>query len=206
MSYLMGDVGILLLHWKLDPSERLAQQLFDAIEANLGHPAREFMWGSPGTMLAALFMFEQTGEPRWEALFLRSCEELWQDWEYAEEFRCHLWTQDLYGHSAKLIGAVHGFAGNVHPLIRGRHLLRPAWRDEWFTRISETLNNTIVNLKTRIICMHYSRKQHWRKHFLVPSPYPRRGLGRGCAPRFKNHASPTGAAISGDIGSGLFSL
>jgi hypothetical protein len=26
----------------------------------------------------------------------------------------------------------------------------------------------------------------------MPSPYPRRGLGRGCASRFKNHPSPTG--------------
>jgi hypothetical protein len=51
-SLLMGDVGILLLQWKLAPSESLATQLSDAIEANKMHPAREFMWGAPGTMLA----------------------------------------------------------------------------------------------------------------------------------------------------------
>ncbi len=32
--------------------------------------------------------------------------------------------------------------------------------------------------------------------FLVPSPYPRRGRGRGCTPHFKDHASPASTAIS----------
>ena len=35
------------------------------------------------------------------------------------------------------------------------------------------------------------------------SLYPRRGLGRGCASRFKNHASPTGAANRARFNSGL---
>jgi hypothetical protein len=78
-SYLMGDAGILLLNWKLVPSLDLARQLFDAIEVNVNNPVREFMWGAPGTMLAALFMFEWTAEERWKDLFLRNSERLWQE-------------------------------------------------------------------------------------------------------------------------------
>jgi lantibiotic modifying enzyme len=143
-SYLMGDVGILLLHWKLAPSAELAQQLYDGIAANCTHPAREFMWGAPGTMVAALFMLEWTGEQRWKSLFLQHCAQLWQEWEYAEEVQSYLWTQSLYGHVSKLIGAVHGFAGNVFPVIRGRHLLDSMQRDAWFTRIGETLEKTAL--------------------------------------------------------------
>jgi lantibiotic modifying enzyme len=143
-SYLMGDVGILLLHWKLAPSDDLAQQLYNGIESNCTHPAREFMWGAPGTMLAALFLWEQTGEQRWKNLFLQNCEQLWQDLEYAEEARCYLWAQSLYGYAAKLIGAVHGFAGNVFPVIRGRHLFDATQREAWLTRIAETLEKTAL--------------------------------------------------------------
>jgi len=143
-SYLMGDVGIVLLHWKLAPSAELAQQLYEGIAANCTHPAREFMWGAPGTMLAALFMLEWTGEQRWKSLFLQNCAQLWQEWKYADESQSYLWTQSLYGHSSKLIGAVHGFAGNVFPVIRGRHLLDPPQRDAWFMRIGETLEKTAL--------------------------------------------------------------
>ena len=59
-SYLMGDVGILLVQWRLSPSDALADQIFQAVETNITNPARELMWGAPGTMLAAIFMFEST--------------------------------------------------------------------------------------------------------------------------------------------------
>src|SRR5580704_12670747 len=39
----------------------------------------------------------------------------------------------------------------------------------------------------------------------VPSPYPRRGRGRGCAPRLKDQASLTSTAITLKIRSELFS-
>jgi hypothetical protein len=62
-SYLMGETGILLLQWKMAPSEELAQQIFAAIEAKVGDQ-RGLIWGAPGTMLAALFMHERTGDSR----------------------------------------------------------------------------------------------------------------------------------------------
>ena len=59
-SYFMGDVGIQLVQWRISPSDALADQIFQAVEANMTNPARELMWGAPGTMLAALFMLESS--------------------------------------------------------------------------------------------------------------------------------------------------
>jgi hypothetical protein len=51
-----------------------------------------------------------------------------------------LWTQDLYGRKAPYLGPVHGFAGNMIPLIRG-------WR--WLTqeqrrRVAEAATHSLI--------------------------------------------------------------
>ena len=119
-SYLMGDVGIQLVQWRISPSDTLADQIFQDVEANMTNPAREIIWGAPGTMLAALFMLESTGEPRWKEVYLRSVLQLLNEWERNAEHNCHVWTQDLYGRSSIYLGAVHGFAANVFSIIKGR--------------------------------------------------------------------------------------
>jgi hypothetical protein len=140
-SYMMGETGILLLNWKLAPSEDLARQLYALIETNIGDP-RGLVWGAAGNMLAALFMNERTGDSRWKELFLGNFDALWNQWEYVDELRCCLWTYDLYGISEKRLGALHGFVANAFPMIRGRHLLPPDRRDEAMRRIYETLRAT----------------------------------------------------------------
>lgn len=122
-SFLMGDVGIQLVQWRLSPSDVLAEQIFHEVEANITNPARELMWGAPGTMLAALFMITSTGESRWKDVYLRSVEQLLSEWERNGKHNCHVWTQDLYGNSSIYLGAVHGFAANIFSIIRGRKYL-----------------------------------------------------------------------------------
>src|SRR5207244_2895541 len=62
-SYLFGETAIRLL--RDDDRVRLAA----LIDGNIDHPARELMWGSPGTMLAALFVHRRTGDALWSQLF-----------------------------------------------------------------------------------------------------------------------------------------
>ena len=50
-SYLMGDVPNLLLEYGIRPRSATLDRLETLIESNVDHPARELMWGSPGTML-----------------------------------------------------------------------------------------------------------------------------------------------------------
>ena len=49
---------------------------------------------------------------------------LWDQWNYADEARCHLWTSRLYDITEMRVGALHGFVANARVLIRGRHFLK----------------------------------------------------------------------------------
>ncbi len=142
-SYLLGEAGILLLQWKLAPSEDVARRLYGHLEARIGDP-RGVAWGGAGAMLAALFMYERTGDARWKELFLRSFEPLWDQWKYSDEARCHLWTSSLYGVTERRVGAIHGFAANAFVMISGRHLLKPDLADEMLRRIHETVYATAL--------------------------------------------------------------
>ncbi|MDH6259383.1 LanC-like protein [Bradyrhizobium sp. BR13661] len=123
-SLLFGDMGTALLAMRLAPTPALADLVHTRAEANSGLPIRELMWGMPGSMLAAIHMAEMTGEPRWRALFEAQAARLLDDLEETPQGR--LWTQDLYGAKDRWLGPVHGFAGNIIPLLRGWDWLTPA--------------------------------------------------------------------------------
>ena len=141
-SYLMGDTGLSLLEHALTPSDDAVRRLMRLIESNRTDPTRELMWGAPGTMLAALFLHEHTGDPGFADLFRGHAEMLWSQLEWSQARKYRYWTQDMYGQHSSYLGAGHGFAATASPLIRGRHLLTDAqWRD-WSQTIATTIRNT----------------------------------------------------------------
>lgn len=141
-SYLMGETPILLWSYGRDPSEATAERLHALIEGNLDHPARELMWGAPGTLLAALWLQQRSGEPRWAELFRRSATRLWQQLQWSDEFQCRHWTQDMYGQQSTYVDAVHGFVATASVLIRGRDLLAPDDWTAWQRCIARTVQRT----------------------------------------------------------------
>jgi lantibiotic modifying enzyme len=142
-AYPLGEAGILLLHWTLAPSDGLSEALHAAIEANRGHESQGFSWGAPGAMLAALFMWERTGEARWREQYVRLVDDLWAAWGHDPALDCHLWVHDLYGHQEKQLGALHGFAGNVFAMLRGGEVLADR-RAELEARALRTLQATAL--------------------------------------------------------------
>jgi len=141
-SYLTGETGpTLLCHW-LQPSMRTASRLETLIAGNLDHPARELMYGSPGTQLAALFLHRWTGELRWADLYAATARRLWSQLLHSPEFDCRYWTQEFAGYRFSHLGGVHGFASNAAPVIAGRALLDAAEQDAWQRCIVETLQRT----------------------------------------------------------------
>ena len=125
-SLLMGDVGILLLQWQVAPSRAIADAIFGAVERNLNNRTLEQLWGSPGTLLASIYMFEGTGERRWSDLLTRGVTVLWEQMEHVPDAGLWLWRQDIHGRRiVRYIGGGHGFAGNVFPALRGAHMLPP---------------------------------------------------------------------------------
>jgi hypothetical protein len=144
-SYLLGDIPILLMAFAQQPSAQLAGRLAALIAGNLDQPARELMWGSPGTMLAALFLHQHCpADGRWSDLFRETAATLWSQREWSDEHACHYWTQDLYGHHSTYLDAVHGFVGTASPLIRGRHLLGDETWSAWARCIVNTVQRTAI--------------------------------------------------------------
>jgi lantibiotic modifying enzyme len=131
---LLGDTGILITQWRTRPASEVKDALAEAISATAHHPSLEFMWGSPGALVAALAMYDWTGEARWAELVRTCADALERSLMMGEEQDCRLWTQDLYGSKVKLLGAVHGFAGNAFALIACRRLLPT---EQW-ARLSAT--------------------------------------------------------------------
>ena len=116
-SLLFGDMGAALLAMRLAPTSSLADLVYRRAEANNGLPIRELMWGMPGSMVAAVHMAGMTQEARWRGLFEVQAARLLAELEDTPQGP--LWTQDLYGAKDRFLGPVHGFAGNVIPLLLG---------------------------------------------------------------------------------------
>jgi hypothetical protein len=113
-SLMMGDVGVLLLG---GGSARLKAR----IAGNVGLPPKEWLWGMPGTMLAAVFIGERE-------LFLRQAEALGA--AFTDTRHGPLCVQELYGKHRLYLGAGHGFAGHMVAFLRGWKWLEPA-QHEW---------------------------------------------------------------------------
>jgi hypothetical protein len=143
-SYLMGDTPILMLSQWLRPHEEKAERLAELIAGNVDHPARELMWGAPGTMLAALLLQERTREARWANLYAKTARTLWSELRWSAGHRCRYWTQDLYGQRSSYLDGVHGFVGTAAPLIHGRRLRAPGEWDGWRESIVTTIRNTAI--------------------------------------------------------------
>jgi lantibiotic modifying enzyme len=141
-SYFLGEVGVLLVLWRLTGSDKAADRLYHAVRSNIPNPTNEALWAAPGTMVAAWHLWEATGEQRWREMFLENVEQLWRTWILDEKAQCHLWTQDLYGKVVQYLGAGHGFAGNVFLLLKGASLLDADRREKLYERCVATLRAT----------------------------------------------------------------
>lgn len=162
-SWLMGETPILMLAHAAQPSPALEDRLAALIAGNVDHPARELLWGAPGTLLAALFLHERTGDGRWAAHFRQTASHLASQLERSEEFGCLHWTQVLYGKHSSYLGAGHGFAGVASPLIRGRHLLDAAEGETWMDTLADTVERTAV---------HEGAGVNWRAWLTSPPGRP----------------------------------
>jgi hypothetical protein len=110
-SLFNGEAGLVLVAWLFEPRDDLATELLELVRQNIGNAANELMWGVPGTLLAARVLYARTREERWRAAVEES-ERALRD----EREDDGLWTQNLYGHSSRMLGPIHGFVGNVAAL------------------------------------------------------------------------------------------
>jgi hypothetical protein len=103
-ALLTGETGILLVACRL--GHRLEDDLRGRIVGNLANEADDLMFGTPGTLVAALAM-------GWDDLAQESAAAL-----MARRDADGLWTQRIWGTSFQGVGTVHGLAGNVRSLLQ----------------------------------------------------------------------------------------
>jgi hypothetical protein len=87
-------------------------------------------------------MFEATGDVRFRDAFRRGAARLLERLREVPQAGCRLWLQDLYGAKSYLLGAVHGFAGNVAPLLSGLGWLPSGPRDLLLAEVPRSLAAT----------------------------------------------------------------
>ena len=143
-SYLMGDLPIEMMAWGREPTAARADAIAALIAANIDHPARELMWGSPGSLLAAQLMHRRTGDERWATLFRAIAQRLREQLSWSERQGCHYWSQHLWDLQVRCLDAVHGFVATASALIQGRHLLAADDWLEWQGCIETTVANTAI--------------------------------------------------------------
>ena len=121
-SDFLGEVGILLIQWRLTGSRESADRMYKAIARNIPNPANEALWAAPGTMVGALHMLGWTGQSRWRELYLENVEQLWRTWlpSKAAATTCGHRISTAASSSSR---RRHGFAGNAYALLRGAALL-----------------------------------------------------------------------------------
>ena len=119
-SFWVGEVGVLLATWRLDPSAVALSELRALVDANRDHPANEPFLGASGTLLAAVWLAALTEDPAWRSLADAHAEAVRARWQPDPRVGCSLWIQDLYGEIVDQLGAAHGLAGNVYALLRVR--------------------------------------------------------------------------------------
>jgi hypothetical protein len=176
-SYMQGDVPILMLAYGQRPTAALADRLAALIAGNMNHPARELMWGAPGTLLAALFLHRHTGDERWAGLFRETAATLWSQLEWSARHACHYWSQDLFARRSTYLDGVHGFVATASPLIQGRLLLDAAAWSAWQDCIANTVERTAT---------WEGDRANWRDLLDMPAGYAWKRLMQFChgAPGF----------------------
>lgn len=124
-SHWLGESGMLLVMSKLQPSTTKAnwQKLLPIVRGNMKNPTMEPLWGGTGSIICALFKLEQEDSPEWRDVLVEHCQFMKDAIIRDNPQNCPIWIQDLYGQKRTLLGAGHGFVGNMYPFIRGGRFL-----------------------------------------------------------------------------------
>ena len=104
----MGEGGILLVLWLLEPGEYAASDLYTLVRENLTNPANDVMWGTPGTLLIARELHRRTGERRWAEAARETKEAL-----LAARDEDGLWPNVLHDQTYRGLAPFHGAVGNA---------------------------------------------------------------------------------------------
>lgn len=150
-SLFLGEVGILLVKYKYNPSKETEERLYKVIKANIENETLEALWGAPGTMIGASFMYEWSNDKKWSELFIENVNYIVDELKKSIEREEIIWTQNMYGRETRFVGAGHGYFGNIFGILKKLNLISEIDRDFILSNVSKTtidlalIENGLVN-------------------------------------------------------------
>jgi len=142
-SLYLGEVGILLVEYLLNPSETLENKLFHLVKSNIENPTLEALWAAPGTMIAASWFYDNTKKDGWRELFVENAEYLIAKLK-EESDEDLIWQQDLYGKKVRYTGAGHGYFGNMFGILKNIDLLKSDDKEYVLSHIKLVLDKIAI--------------------------------------------------------------
>ena len=113
-SWYLGESGLLTARWLAQPDQNIAKRFPIRLSKIRITRRLKALWGAPGTMTAALFLYENSNSEQqvdWKKLYQTSVESLWKSWFKDSEEDIWIWEQDMYGAKHGFVGAGHGGTG-----------------------------------------------------------------------------------------------
>ncbi|EQC47560.1 LanC-like protein [Bacteriovorax sp. Seq25_V] len=142
-SLYLGEVGILLVEYLVNPSETLEDKIFQLVKSNIENPTLEALWAAPGTMIAASWFCNKTKKNEWKELFVENTEFLISKLKEEREEDL-IWQQDLYGKKVRYTGAGHGYFGNMFGILKNIELLKPDDKEYILSHIKMVLDKLAI--------------------------------------------------------------
>jgi lantibiotic modifying enzyme len=143
-GYLLGAAGILSVIERFRPTPSHTQMLLSRLFDTSLRPENELMWAAPGALIASKLLYDFSKKDEFLEVITKSAQEILRQWKFDSKLGCHLWTQDLYGRQQQLLGAVHGFAGNVRSLLLAFQHLNSDQKNFTLDKGEETLRITAI--------------------------------------------------------------
>jgi lantibiotic modifying enzyme len=144
VSFLFGDLPVILHLLNLTGDIKWRALAQERIEQSINDPVREIMWGTPGVLLLTGLIRDIELRKSIAGIEHKHINRLFESWNYETEGMT-LWREELYGNHALCLGPVHGFTGQIWPLLRRLSSLDDSQRTTVIERTRQVLIQTAIH-------------------------------------------------------------
>jgi lantibiotic modifying enzyme len=144
LGLLLGELGFIVAKLKYTRNSSLIQSLVSILEKNIDNSICEYMWGSSGALAVLLAYADVIDSQVLLRLINNTLYTLENQLMDSSAFGCKIWIQNLYGSQVGCLGAVHGFAGNAHSIIKSYKYLERQTRERWSNLFRNTIRKTAL--------------------------------------------------------------
>ncbi len=116
-SLWFGDLPVLLQLLALTGADSWRTLALERVRSSTQDAVRELMWGTPGVLIATRLIADEQLAAAVEPYDKDNINKLVDAWD-APFGDLLLWNEELYGSRRLILGAVHGFFGQVLPLLQ----------------------------------------------------------------------------------------